>query len=185
MHARNVVWMCAVTAVLAICGGGVGRAAPTILTPTPDESSMERVIEQYLKDAHQLTAREEVLEDNDLVLTYKMEGDAVPDFTITVDTQAVNKADDGTVRERAVTALVYTGVKVPDAKAAAVLEVMSGFARDNWFFSGYIDEDREVAVQWNVNVMAQGLDAEYVFDMLARLYKTWEKLSPLVAAALQ
>ncbi|MBU0609720.1 MAG: YbjN domain-containing protein [Armatimonadetes bacterium] len=146
---------------------------------------MERVIKQYLKDAHQLTAQEEVLEDNDLVLLYKFTGGAIPGFTITVDTQAVNEDDDGTVRERAVTAQIFTGVKVPDEKTAAVLEVMSRFARDSWFFSGYIDEDSEVALQWNVNVMAQGLHTEYVYDMLARLCKTWEKLSPLLATALQ
>ncbi|MCE5240558.1 YbjN domain-containing protein [bacterium] len=184
-NAWSIVWVALVVGLWTTCVGGVCWADGDVLTVTQDESSMERVIEQYLKEAHQLTAREKVLENDDLVLVYDMKGDPAPNYAITVDTQSVHKTESGRVVERAVTAQVFTGIKVPAEKSAAVMKAINEASRDSWFFAGYIDDDGEVVIQWNVNVMSQGLHAEYVFDMVARMDKSWAKLWPMITAALQ
>jgi len=183
--AGNVVTMAVLVGALMLGMAASARADGNMLTVTQDESSMERVIEQYLKDAHQITLTEKTLENNDLVLIDEEKGDPMPGYRIMIDTESVAKPADGKVTERAVTVQLYTGVKVPADKRADVLQAINEFTSKNWFFAAYVDQDDEIALQWSVNVMSQGLHAEYVYDGLVRVNKNWQNLWPSVAKALE
>jgi hypothetical protein len=155
------------------------------LVVTQDESSMERVIEQYLKDAHDLKCTEKFEDDDDLWLDYPITGTPMPAYTIAIDTQSVNTGKDGKVAERAVRLNVYTAVKVPDEKRAAVFEVFNDFVRKQCFCAPYVDTDGEIVLDWTLNVMAQGLPADYVHDAMVRLSNLWEHMWPPVSEALK
>ena len=131
--------------VLALLGAAApGRCDNAQLQVVQDESSMERVIEAYLKANYTVEVTEKTIGEDDLALVVKMEGKGGPDFNVVVDTQSSNKGDDGTVRERLVSVQVFTGVKVPADKRTAMLEALNKFQADTWFASLYLDEDDEI-----------------------------------------
>ena len=156
----------------------LARAGDDVLTVTQDESSMERVIERYLKANYSNPVEEKKITESDLELLVKMEGKGGPDFDVVVDTQSSNKTNDGTVIERVITVQIYTGFKVPADKRAAMFEAINKFQAGAWFASIYIDEDEEISVQWCVNVMKQAMPTEYVTDAVIRVADTWRKFRP-------
>jgi hypothetical protein len=160
------------------------RAQGEKLTVVQDESSMERIIEQHLKANHQMIVNEKVKGD-DLWLELPMKGDPTPAYHFLVDTQPLNKDDAGQVIERGVRIQLLTGIKVPETRRAAVLRVINDFNRDKVFAAVYVDSDEEIMLDWTLNVMAPGLDPEYVYDVLMRESKLWRELFPLVSAAMQ
>ena len=167
--------LCALFVVLWV---PLARAGDDVLTVTQDESSMESVIEGYLKANYDVTIEEKKITEGDLALLVTMEGKGGPDFKVVVDTQPSNKDADGKVLERVIAVQVYTGVKVPDDKRAAVLEAINKFQAGTWFSSIYIDEDNELSAQWCVNVMKEGMPTEYVADAIIRVSETWRKFRP-------
>ena len=165
-------------------GARAARAQDDTLTVVQDESSMERRIEQFLKTRHQLTVNEKFNGD-DLWLELPFKGDPMPKYRVLIDTQPLNKDDNGRVTERGIRVQLLTGIKVPAVRWAAMLQVINDFNRKKVFSAAYIDTDGEVILDWTLNVMAQGLDVEYTYDMLAREDKLWRELYPLVSATLQ
>ncbi len=150
------------------------RASGDNLVVVQDESSMERLIENNLATVHNLTVNEKFATADDLYLQVPMKGDPMPAYHFTIDTQVANR-DDTThlVTERAVLVELNTGIKVPAEHRAAVLEVLNNLNRGKIFASAYIDTDTEIVFGWNLNVMADGLPIEYVFDAVAREDKLW------------
>jgi hypothetical protein len=159
-------------------------AADDTLTVTQDESSMERGISRYLREHREVRVEEKEITEGDLALSVLMDGQDGPDFYVVVDTQACARDGDGKVTERAVTAEVFTGIKVPDGRRAAVSEAINGFVARMWFASIYIDEDDELACQWCVNVMKEGLPTEYVADTIIRVADSWRKFRLEAAKAI-
>jgi Mn-containing catalase len=53
------------------------------------------------------------------------------------------------------------------------------------FSAAYIDNDGEIIIDWTLNVLADGLHAEYVYDVLARANKLWRELWPVVSDELK
>jgi hypothetical protein len=145
---------------------------------------MERIIESYLKAKHDLTINEKK-DGDDLMLEVPMKGDPMPKYHFLVDTQPLNTNDDGLVLERGVRTQLFTGIKVPADKQPEVMATINGFNRDKVFSAAYLDTDGEIVVDWTLNVMAQGLATEYVFDVLARLNKLWAELYPMVTKQLE
>lgn len=173
---RGLASACLAAALLL--GGTAARAADELLTVTQDESSMERTIARYLADKHDLKIDERT-EKDDLILQLTMEEKDLPKFKIEIDTQDVNRdKETKAVVERAVLVNVYTGVFVPENKRAEVLPVLNAFVRETLFAGFYIDTDGEIINCWAVNVMKEGLHPEYVYDVVARVDKNWQKLYP-------
>jgi len=178
-------WIGAV-ACLALWAAAVARAQDDRLVVVQDESSMERTIESYLKSKHQLVINEKFPAPEDLVLVLPFSAkDNIPKFRIEIDTQALNKADNGVVTERGVRITLFTGIKAPAEKRAAVLAAINDFNRRKVFSATYLDTDGEVILDWTLNVMAQGLPTEYVYDVLARQNKLWGEFYPELTAAMQ
>ena len=171
-------------ALLIVLCTTLALAADEALTVTQDENSMERIISRYLQDSYKVSVEEKKLADGDLALLVLMDGKGGPDFNVVVDTQACAKDDAGKVTERAVTVQVFTGGKVPEGKRAAVFEALNKFLAGMWFASIYIDDDGEIACQWCVNVMKEGLPTEYVADAVIRVADSWRKFRPQAEAAL-
>ena len=178
-----------VAILLAMTLAAMGAAAPEPsgndrLRVTQDEASMERVIESYLTSVYKVDVQEKTAQAGDLVLLVKMEGKGGPDFAVVVDTQCTNRDGDGQVVERTVSVQIYTGVKVPGGKRAAVLEAVNKFQAGSWYASIYLDEDDEISCQWCVNVMKEGLPTDYVADAIVRVAESWRKFRPLAEQAL-
>jgi hypothetical protein len=182
---RNFVCSALLASVLTAWMAGVGWADNDVLTVTQDESSMERIIEQNLKEAHQLVVNEKMLSADDLMLQLPFKGDPMPAYRYDIDTQALNKDDDGKVTERGVRIQLFTTIKVAADKWPAVLSLINDFNRRKVFSAAYIDSDGEIILDWTLNVMAQGLATEYVFDVVAREDKLWHEMWPDVSKALQ
>jgi hypothetical protein len=153
------------------------------LVVVQDESSMERIIERYLIDKHQLTVQEKVSKDDkdDLYLDLPFKAGMTPKFRMSIDTQVLNR-DDKTnkVIERGILINLYSGIMVPPQRRAAVLEVINHCNKQKAFASVYIDDDGEIICCWILNVLDDGLHPEYVFDVVARLDKIWRGLYPEV-----
>jgi Putative bacterial sensory transduction regulator len=162
------------------------RAQDNKLTVVQDESSMEQIIERYLKANHQMTVNEKVKGD-DLWLELPMKGETTPPYRFLVDTQPLNKdSATGRVIERGVRIQTLTGIKVSATRRDAVIRVINDFNRDKVFAAAYVDSDTEIMLDWTLNVLEPaGLDTEYVYDVLAREAKLWRELYPLVNAAMQ
>jgi hypothetical protein len=122
---------------------------------------------------------------DDLWLDIPMKGDPMRAYRIAVDTQSLNKDDNGVVIERGVRVTLFTDVHVPDEKLGAALRVLNDLNRKKVFSAAYVDTDGEVVLDWTLNVMAQGLHTEYVFDALARLDKLWREVYGPLTAAIQ
>jgi hypothetical protein len=170
---------------LLLVGSGHAVAQNEQLTVTQDESSMERVIEAYLKAKHNLVINEKFIKPDDLWLELPFDGNPMPKYRYAIDTQPLNKTDDGKVTERGVRIQLFTGITVPEAKRPALLGVINDFNRGKVFSATYLDTDGEIVLDWTLNVMAPGLATEYVFDVLAREDKLWRELWPLASAALK
>jgi hypothetical protein len=181
---KRFILLIMVAAAFGPWGAATARAQDDKLTVVQDENSMERTIERYLKANHKLTVNEK-LNGDDLWLELPMKGDPMPAYRVLIDTQPMNKDDAGRVIERGVRIQLLTGIKVTADRRVAVLEVLNNFNRGKVFAAVYVDTDGEVMLDWTLNVLAPGLDAEYVYDVLARENKLWRELYPLVSAALQ
>ncbi|MCX5790597.1 MAG: YbjN domain-containing protein [Elusimicrobia bacterium] len=182
---KRLMLAMAVVVCLVPFRGTAARAEDEQLTVTQDERSMEESIARYLRARHSLIVTEKVAEGEDLYLVVPMKGDPMPKFGINIDTQCTNRGADGKVIERAVRVLTLTGVKVPAEKQDTVLRIINDFNRRRNFSAVYIDTDREVVLDWTLNVLSVGLPIEYVYDSLARENKSWHELYHLVSAALQ
>lgn len=166
-------------------GSGPAVAQDEQLTVTQDESSMERVIESYLKTKHKLVINEKFITPDDLWLELPFDGNPMPKYRYAIDTQSLNKSNDGTITERGVRIMLFTAVTVPEDKRPAVMGIINDFNRRKVFSATYLDNDGQVVLDWTLNVMAQGLATEYVFDVLAREDKLWRELWPLVSDAIK
>ena len=178
-------------AAVVLLGGAASRAraddTPEVtLVVVQDESSMERLIETNLTTAHKLTVSEKFVTPDDLYLQVPMKGDPMPAYHFTIDTQVANR-DDTThkIIERAVLVELNTTIKVPAEHRAAVLEVLNNLNRGKIFASVYIDTDGEIIFGWNLNVMAEGIPVEYVYDAVAREDKLWRGAYADIEKALQ
>jgi hypothetical protein len=121
-----------------VLGANVGLAANDQLVVAQDESSMERVIESYLTTMHGMVATEKMQGSDDLTLELPFKTDPMPKFRIVIDTEAANRdKNTNAVTERTVLAWLYTAVKVPPKRRAAVLEVINDFTRNKIFASIY------------------------------------------------
>jgi hypothetical protein len=180
---RLILLIVAATA-LGSWSAATARAQDEMLTVVQDESSMEQTIERYLKATQQMVVNEKRSGD-DMWLELPMKGEPMPSYRLTIDTQSLNKNNKGRVIERGVRIQALTGIKVPDARRAAVLRVLNNFNRDKVFSAVYVDTDGEVMLDWTLNVMAPGLHVEYVYDVVVREDKLWRELYPLVSAALE
>jgi hypothetical protein len=146
---------------------------------------MQRVIEQNLTRVHHLTVNEQYTAQHHLWLDLPSPGDPMPAYRKAVDTQWLKQDDAGKVTEQGVRVLLYTSVKVPAEKQPALLRIVNDFNRGKVFSSAYLDTDGEIAFDWTLEVGAEGLPLEYVYDVLAREDTLWHELWPAVSAALQ
>ena len=161
-------------------------AANDQLVVTQDESSMEAVIGAYFRDAHKLIINDKMGDNNDAYLEIPYEAKAWPAFRVLIDTDWLSKdKTSGKITSRGVLVHLHSAVTVPDAKRAAVLEVLNDYNRKKVFCSAYINTDGEIRLDWVLNVQAAGLPTEYVFDTLTRLVDLWTELYPTVADALK
>jgi len=173
-------------ALLGPWGGPAAWAQDAMLTVVQDESSMEQLIARFLRANHNLTVNEKDPTGNDLWLELPMNGDPVPPYKILVDTQVLNR--DGTTKlviERGVLVELHTGVKVPDARRVALLNLINAKNQQKVFCSAYVDTGGEIIFGWVLNVMSSGLATEYVYDAIAREDKLWRGAYPEVAEALK
>jgi hypothetical protein len=164
----------------------VGSAENEKLTVVQDESSQERIIEAYLTKVHGLVFEEKWgKEPNDLYLELPFKGDPMPKFRISVDTQPLNRdKDTNAVIERGVLINLYTGVNVPEGKQNAALAILNDFNRRKAFCSAYIDTDGEIVCSWILNILADGLPTEYVYDAVARVQNIWRAIYPVISKEL-
>jgi len=170
---RVVVFVC--LALLLV--SATGFCANDQLTVVQDESSMERTIEAYLKGEHDLVVQEVMLEEDDLALSLPYDGDPMPDFRVTVDSQPLNRDEHtGKVIERGLVVNLFTGVMVPESKFEDAIRVINELNRRKVFASVYIDTDGEIVLSWTLNVLEQGLATEYVYDAIVRLVQNWDAL---------
>ena len=186
---RRLLAVCAVTIVWLVGVSGVGHCDNERLAVVQDESSMERIVEHYLVDNHQLVVNEKTAEndaqDMYLELPFAAAG-AVPAFRLAIDSQPLN-TDPNThqVIERGLLFNLYTGIVVPADKRAAALAVVNDWNKVKAFACVYIDTDGEVICSWIINVLADGLPTEYAYDAVARMDNIWKGLHPKLAAALE
>lgn len=162
-------------------------AAPVMLQVTQTEGDMEKAIAKFMKDAHGLEF--EAVPDEDgkggLTLVIPMDSDKVPDFNSFIKSLPYQQDDKGTITQRAIVIGFVTGMKVPDARRAAVLELMNTLNDGQDFTHLYIDKDNEVAFRWMFVVTPEGLPAEYIFNALAYMMPAWEAAQPQLAKAMQ
>lgn len=188
MKLGKISFLFAAALVVAILplGAGAGQAAQDRMTVTQDESSLERVIKSYLIARHNLIISEKTWNADDLYLELSFKEDAVPAFRMMIDTQKTNydSASNKTI-ERAVVLTVFSNIKVPQDRRAAVLNVLNDFNADNIFSVFYLASDGEIVCCWAVNVMAEGMPTEYVYDAVHRVAKNWRDLYPAAARALK
>lgn len=176
--------------VLFVCVGlllvsTVGFCANDRLTVVQDESSMERAIEAYLESEHKLIVHERMFDGDDLALVLPYEGDPMPDFWVSVDSQPLNRDEDsGKVTERGLVLNVYTSVLVPEEKFEPAIRVINDLNRRKVFASVYIDTDGEIVLSWTLNVLEQGLATEYVYDAIVRMVENWATLYKELSQAL-
>ena len=161
------------------------RADDDMLVVTQDESSMERVIEANLKTKHDLKITEKFDKADDLWLELPFTADPMPKYRYAVDTQSLNKKDDGEIVERGVRVQLFTSVKIAADRQPEVLRIINDFNRRKVFSAMYIDTDGEIVLDWTLNVMAQGMHVEYVYDVIAREDKLWRELYPQLPADLR
>jgi hypothetical protein len=173
-------------AIFLQLGAGGVQSAPDSLTVTQDESSLERVIKNNLATRHKLIVTEKLWDANDLYLELPFKEDTVPAFRILIDTQKSNydSASDK-ITERAVILTVFSNMKVPQERRAAVLEVFNEFNSNNIFSAFYIEDDGEIVCCWAINVMAEGLPTECVYDAVHRVAKNWRDVYPAMSKALK
>ncbi len=163
------------------------RAQDTKLTVAQDESSQERIIEQYLTSKYHLVLTEKTMpnDPNDMYLNLAMKGEPMPAYRITIDTQHMNKDKSGRITERGIRIQAMTGVIVPEEKRPAVMRVINDFNRDKVFAASYVDSDGEVMMDWTLNIMEPGLDCAYVYDALSREDRLWRELYPRIVEAMK
>jgi hypothetical protein len=141
------LWGCASPQRQAGVAGAAAHADDDKLVVVQDESSMEQTIERYLKDKHQLVINEKFLKPDDLYLELPMKGEVVPGMPahrIQIDTQALNKDDNGRILERGVRITLLTGITVPADKWVAAMRAINDFNRRKTFSATYVDNDGEV-----------------------------------------
>lgn len=182
--------------VLALALGVLGLlVVPTVATwaandelvVTQDESSMEKVIESYLRDNYKLVMNEKYNDEQktDMYLEVPYNAGAWPAFTVDIDTDGISKDKTGTITERGVLLFLHTAVTVPADKRAAVSQVLEDYNRKKIFCSAYVDQNGEIRLDWVLGVLPQGLPTEYVNDALTRLCSLWTGMYADVAAAMQ
>ena len=185
---RKLMTMIAAVACLALWAGSVARADDDKLVVVQDESSMERKIESYLKDKHQLTINEKFATPDDLYLELPFKESEIPAFRVLIDTEPLNKDANGQINERGIRVQLFTGIKVPADKWADVIRIVNDFNRRKTFCSACVDNvtyGGEIVMDWTLNVLPDGLATEYVYDALARETAIWKAMYPDVAAALK
>jgi hypothetical protein len=172
---------------MVLCLALLGAAAwadDARLTVTQDESSMEQVIERYLTANHSLTVNEKLAAGDDLMLELPWKGDPMPGYRMVIDTQSLNRDSSGQVIERGVRLQVFTGVRVPEEKRSSALRVINDFNRDKVFSAVYLDNANQVMLDWTLNVLAEGLPTECVYDAVVREQKLWRELYSLLSPLL-
>jgi hypothetical protein len=123
---------------------------------------------------------------DDLWLELPMKGETTPAFILFIDTQPLNKNDAGQVVERGIIIQAQTRIKVPADRQTAVKRIINDFNRNKAFAAAYVDSDGEIVLSWILNVLdPAGLDAEYVYDVVAREDMLWRQLYPLVKPAME
>ena len=177
-------------AILVVAWLGVWGVAPAwaddaMLTVVQDESTMEQVIARHLRTTHQLQVDEKNPKGNDLWLDLPMKGDPMPGFHIRIDTQPLNRDPSGTVIERGILVTLLTGITVSGTQVDRLSRLLNDFNRRKAFSSAFIDTDRQIVLEWILNVLPPGLPTEYAYDIVAREDKLWRGLYPDVAAALK
>jgi hypothetical protein len=179
-----LLFVAALLTAASSAGAQTPTANTTRLTVAQDESSQEKIIERNLIDVHKLTVDEKISKDtaDDMYLELPFKGDPMPKFRLTIDTQSLNTdKDTGKIIERGVLFNLYTDVRVPADKRAAVMEKMNDINRRKAFSSIYIDTDGEIVCSWILNILSDGLPVEYVYDATARIQNIWKELYKLVA----
>jgi hypothetical protein len=189
MTTRRGLAVLLVTWLLLLAVGAAAWCDDSMLTVVQDEGSMERVIERYLKDKHQLIIEEKTStsDPEDLYLELPFKGDPMPKFRMTIDSQSLNRNQDtGRIIERGVLLNLYTDVRVPADKRGAALVVINDFNRRKAFCSAYVDTDGEVVCSWILNVLPDvGLPTEAVYDAVARVQNIWKAIYPDLANAIK
>jgi len=184
MRSRTLVVMLAVWIVLVAAAIGA-RCDDDRLTVVQDESSMERIIESYLKSAHQLVIEEKTETDDDLYLELPFTGDPMPRFRITIDTQSLNRdKDTNQVIERGILINLFTDVRIRTEDMAQAQAAINEENRKKAFSSIFVDADGEVICCWVLNVLPEGLPTEYVYDAVYRVQNNWTDLYPKLMQAI-
>lgn len=162
-------------------------AAPVVLEVAQTPGQMEKAIGKYLKDVHGLEF--EAVPDDDgkggLTLISSMQSDKVPDFSAFIVSMPYQQDDAGAVISSAIVMGFVSGMKVPQGKRGAVLEVMNKLNEEQDFTHLYIDKDNDIAFRWMLLVTSEGLPAEAVVEALAFMVKDWETAQPELVKALQ
>ncbi len=156
------------------------------LTVVQDESSMEQIIERYLKNTHQLVVNEKISasDKDDMYLELPFKAGPMPAFRVAVDSQPLNRdKDTNRVIERGVLINLYTGVHIKNDDLVKAQTAINDFNRRKAFSSVYIDRDGEVICCWISNVLSQGLPTEYVYDAVVHVQNLWNALYPELKAA--
>lgn len=178
----NRLWLAALAVVISVGCATTRAAAPEKsgadlwLTCAQDDASTERRIAEYLR-----TKGLRVQTDNrgdDLTVTVGFESEGRPAYRIIVDTIPLSVAEDGTVQERVIKLLLATGVFVPLEAKKTVLEIANHLhARMPIGRFVVNEEDRELEMNWSLNVMGseQPVHLETVSDAIARMLGAWQE----------
>lgn len=163
-------------AVLLLIGLSLGtaHAAPVVLQP--GDTGMGKAIAKWMQDTHKIGFDIKENKDGgaDPTILRTEKGQKVGDYPFVIVSVPYAKDDNGKVTERMVVMMVISGIKVPDDKRGAVLELMNKLNDSNDYTHLYIDEDNEVAFRWALVVTSGGLPIEAVWDAYSNMVPAWE-----------
>lgn len=159
------------------------QAAPVTLAAS--DKDLGKTIGAYLKAAHQIAFESKLNEDKTTTLLRVEKAEGHADFPFLIVALPQLKDDNGKVTQQMVVLMVVSGLKVPDAKRAAVLEVMNRLNNDNDYTHLYIDDEGEVAFRWALVVTNDGLPAESVADAYRNMLPAWVAAAGELGKALQ
>jgi hypothetical protein len=160
-----------------------------LLRVTQDESSLEKQIEAWLRTVKkvpgtQIKYLDEEKQDAGVIVPVDCEG--VPPLKVVIDTAPSGHGADGKVTERVISVDSY--YVLPDSVKTAAARAKLLELNNKWLSEQgspdkvYIDSDGDVYFSTSINIPGPevSVNAELVFDAIARMRPFWEGYYPLL-----
>jgi len=188
---RTTMTLLGTAVVLAACGAApraLGKAfdAAPLLYVAQDESTVERMIAEYMQRVAGVTASYRLKNGNsrDLILEYMLRPDGVPPIRLIIDTDASARSPSGEVLER-----VIHLVAVHPLPRSALSEVIANrlLALNNHWQQCYwvphnifVNEQGLLVMQTHLNIPRRDtpISVEAVRDLIYRMLVSWQQYYP-------